>query len=966
MPCAMLNRSFSERFGAIPVWMALLFSLVSVPVRAADSPFTVNAWTTEDGLPQSSVLAIVQTHDGYLWLGTLNGLARFDGHSFTCFNVNNTSNLPSDRIVFLFEDSRHTLWVGTDNAGLCAIKNGVIQNFNTDGIGGNIVYAFEDETGGIWFMHPNGQFFCYKNGQLNLNAAIPQKLLAQVLRQFYHVVVPRRSGGYWLLENGHVQKWSNDALEKDFGAFPWPSDQVAALFSVSFDANVLSACEDSEGNLVVRVKGSGIYWFDPQGGYRRISDQDALFQGNLFSFYTDRDDNLWLGTDGGGLYRVKRNYFVSPPEFASWVVQSLAEDAAGGLWVQDNSRGVIYYLKDSLTNYTHFGAWSILVDKHQQVWAGTRGKGLFQLKAGEFKPVGGSARAGSRIYCLFQSSDGRIWVGSENGLASYDGQDWRFYTAAEGLPATDIRAIAEGAHGTIWIGTGDQGLFSLTEGTVTPIKTPFKDISCLLIGRDDVLWVGTAGHGLVRYADGRGIPFAASDGLASDDIGYLMEDDLGNLWIGSYEGLARVGEATLAAAAADKKHNKISCRIFLTRECSAGAQPAAIRAHDGTLWFPTIQGVVSVNPEDLKPDTNLPPVIIESVLVDGVPQQDNPLASVWPQAVSLTPANEQLEIHFTALNFSAPKRAQLAVRFKYRLEGRDKEFTDIGGERVAHFNKLPAGDYFFHVIACNEDGKWNEVGAGLQIIVQPPIWQQPWFIAATLLLLVGLLAGSIYLVSTAKLKRQLRALHQKEMIERERARIARDLHDQLGANLTQVALLGELAEADKEIPNEVELYARQICVTARETTRALDEIVWAVNPSNDTLEGLANYACKYAQDYFAIANLSFRSDLPPDLPATRILPEVRHNVFLAFKEAVNNVVKHAQATQARVWLRLEPEQFTLGVEDNGRGIGDLTGKQLRNGLKNMRKRLTDVQGQFEIGPSVDGGTSVRLIVPLKK
>jgi signal transduction histidine kinase len=212
----------------------------------------------------------------------------------------------------------------------------------------------------------------------------------------------------------------------------------------------------------------------------------------------------------------------------------------------------------------------------------------------------------------------------------------------------------------------------------------------------------------------------------------------------------------------------------------------------------------------------------------------------------------------------------------------------------------------------------------------------------------------------------LRALHQKELIERERARIARDLHDQLGANLTQVTLLGEMAEADKHLPDEIEQHAQQICATARETTRSLDEIVWAVNPSNDTLEGLANYACKYAQDYFALANVSFHADLPSDLPATPILPEVRHNVFLAFKEAVNNVVKHAQATKARVWLRLEPGEFILGVEDNGRGPGDVSARTLRNGLKNMNKRLADVHGQFEIAPGPNGGTVVRLTVPLKK
>jgi signal transduction histidine kinase len=179
-------------------------------------------------------------------------------------------------------------------------------------------------------------------------------------------------------------------------------------------------------------------------------------------------------------------------------------------------------------------------------------------------------------------------------------------------------------------------------------------------------------------------------------------------------------------------------------------------------------------------------------------------------------------------------------------------------------------------------------------------------------------------------------------------------------------LLGEMAAADKDLPDEVGEHARQICETARETTRALDEIVWAVNPANDTLEGLANYACKYAQDYFALAGVSFRAELPTQLPPTPILPEVRHNVFLAFKEAVNNVVKHAQATGARVGLRLEPDQFVLSVEDNGRGLGDVSEKKLRNGMKNMRKRLADVHGGFEIGPGPKGGTIVQLKVPIAR
>ena len=209
-------------------------------------------------------------------------------------------------------------------------------------------------------------------------------------------------------------------------------------------------------------------------------------------------------------------------------------------------------------------------------------------------------------------------------------------------------------------------------------------------------------------------------------------------------------------------------------------------------------------------------------------------------------------------------------------------------------------------------------------------------------------------------------LKQREELERERARIARDLHDQLGANLTQVSLLGELAEADKDLPDEVASHAQQICSTARETTHALDEIVWAINPSNDTLESLVNYACKYAQEYLELAGISHRFDVPAQLPVADIAPEVRHNVFLAFKESVNNVVKHAQATSVSIRLRLEPGTFTLHVEDNGRGLAGQPEKSGRNGMRNLRKRMADVGGSFAIGPAAGRGTLVQLTAPLAK
>jgi signal transduction histidine kinase len=300
------------------------------------------------------------------------------------------------------------------------------------------------------------------------------------------------------------------------------------------------------------------------------------------------------------------------------------------------------------------------------------------------------------------------------------------------------------------------------------------------------------------------------------------------------------------------------------------------------------------------------------------------------------------------------------VRFKYRLEGRDNAWTEAGDTRIAYYSEVPPGHYQFRVIACNEDGVWNNSGSVLEITVQPQFWQTGWFRAVVILCFWGIVVAAVRFVSTQKLQHQL-------ALEKERSRIARDLHDQLGANLTQVALLGEMAEADKGSPEEIQAHAQQISQTARETTRSLDEIVWAVNPSNDTLDGLVSYICKYAQEYLALAGLRCRADMPTQLPAIAFPPEARHNIFLAFKEAVNNVVKHAQASEVWIRLRLQPGHFTLEIEDDGRGLGnpDTITAQSRDGLRNMRKRMEDIHGEFSIGPGTKGGTLVCLTVPIK-
>ncbi len=991
--------------------LVLCVAALLLPARVeatgpGDSPFIVDVWTSEEGLPENAVISVIQSRDGYLWLGTLNGLVRFDGNQFTVFNEYNTPGLNSDRIVFLFEDSRTNLWIGTDAAGVALVQGGNVRNFDLGRPGheGRLVSACEDADGAVWLYTADARLGRYQGGKLetlNFNFA-PLAICRMIAAEksgplwigegwteqgrntaflfsfrpanFHPPALPidqnfqlgkldfilaGQQGGTWRLLNGRVEKWGATQREKDFGPYPWGN------------ATVTSACEDRAGNLIVGTLGAGVFWYEADGKYQQISTNQGLSSAFVLSACVDQQGNLWVGTDGNGLNRIKRKVFVTPDGLHSWAAQSLCEDAVGGMWVTYGAFGASYWRTNAAEDF-HVGrfqnAWTVLVDHRQQSWIGTWDEGLFQLETNQFQPVPGTEALGRRIFALFEDQKGQLWVGTQNGLARWNGEDWKIYTTPDGFV---VRAIAEDAEGNLWVGTESHGLYYFKGGKFlsyqkAPDGLPGNGISCLYLDRDGALWVGTSGHGLARFHQGKWNRYSTDDGLASNSIGYIIEDDEGFLWIGSNAGLMRIQKKSLNGFV-HGRGNFIPCRTYVetdglpTRECSLGSQPAACRTRDGRLWFPTTKGVVSVNPADIKTNPQPPLVLIESVLVDGQEQKTNRLSPAWQPSVTISPGHEQLGIRYTGLNFSAPGE----VRFKYRLEGHETAWTEAGAARAAYYPNLPPGQYRFHVIAGNEDGVWNDAGGTVEVCVQPRFWQTWWFRAAFALGLVGVVVAVVRYLSTQKLRRQLQLHEQQEALERERSRIARDLHDQLGANLTQVALLGEMAEADKHSPGEVASHAQQISQTARETTRALDEIVWAANPSNDTLEGLVNYACKYAQEYLALAGVRYRAEVPAQLPAVTIPPEVRHNVFLAFKEAVNNVVKHAQATEVWIRLRLRPDRFTLSVEDNGCGLGgpDATAATARNGLRNMRKRMEVIHGEFSISSGANGGTIVQLSVP---
>lgn len=346
-----MNRRTLPRAG---LWLCLFFLALPAGVRAAEpstSPFVVDSWDSEAGLPDNEVISVIQGRDGYLWLGTLNGLVRFDGIHFTVFNVNNTPGLDSDRIVYLFEDSRTNLWVGTEAAGFERISCGTIQNFGGQNGGAKIISAAEDSSG-VWFHTADG-LYCYHDGKMNF---YPGVISTQLLLLESRAEIPSKSGGFWRLLNGTVEKINDGRVEKNLGAFPWGNAVVQA------------ALEDDRGNLIVGTLGAGIFWSDAAGHWQNISNE--LSSPYILSLCLDREGNLWAGTDGGGLDRIKRKIFNSPAGFPPGNVQSLSPDDHGGWWIASGALGVSYWNTNGLRNY-HVGplqdAWEVLVDRRQQV-----------------------------------------------------------------------------------------------------------------------------------------------------------------------------------------------------------------------------------------------------------------------------------------------------------------------------------------------------------------------------------------------------------------------------------------------------------------------------------------------------------------------------------------------------------------------------------------------------------------------
>ncbi len=953
-------------------------------------------WTTERGLPQNTVSTILQTRDGYLWAGTYGGLVRFDGVKFTVFDTGNSPSLKSNRILSLCEDSAGGLWIGTDQGGLSRYFEGRFSTYTTqDGLPDNFVGGLaEDKDGGMWIATSKG-LARLKDGRLTTFTT--QEALAN---HRIWLVKAGRDGGMWIIFRRGLARWQAGRFEtyllpadakEDFEgpmtcgeardgslwiASPWGLTRFSGVTFTFFFRKPrptqrlrIAVMEGRTGDLALLMptKPSEI------AGERVITEPQMMRLDHIQSVLEDREGNLWIGTGGDGLHRFRLAQVAAYDAEQGLLSESctaITGDGAEGLWV---GSGIIYqFSQGKFTGYPGpKECWTVLPDRQGGLWYGNY-LGLHYAKDGRlthypFDPV----FTGAPVAAIYEDRAGQLWIGTGSDAkvgGLYRFQDGRFirYGAPEGCALTDVRNITEDRSGALWLG-GVTGMSRFRDGKFTNYTTAqglsHNYVRDIYEDADGTFWIGTYGGGLNRFKDGRFTHITTRQGLYDNIVSRILEDDHGNLWMSCNRGIYRASRRELNEVA-DGRAASVACITYTvadgmkSNETNGGFQSAGCKAPDGRFWFPTVKGVVAIDPNKL----NLlpPPVAIEQVLVGQT--------AVDPtRQVEVRPGGGDLEIHYTGLSLTAPEKAH----FKYKLEGYDNHWIEAGTRRVAYYTNTSPGRYTFRVMASNNDGIWSTQDALLQIVIIPPFWQTWWFLAGVLAAVSGMAVGGYkYRIRQLERRQAAREAYTKQLIdsqESERKRIAAELHDGLGQDLLVIKNSALLALTTTG--KESQAYEQFNEISAM-TSRALEDvrqITYNLRPYHLDQLGLRE-AIEFMLEKAAHASeIQFFAEI--DDVEGLFSKEAEMNLYRIVQESVNNIVKHSEASEAKVRLKREGRQVQLTVEDNGRGFqaNAASASELRRrgfGLIGIAERARMLGGKEFIQSAPGQGTIVIVTLTL--
>ncbi|MCP4656485.1 MAG: hypothetical protein GY856_13820 [bacterium] len=928
--------------------------------------YLYDSWQREDGLPQISVLAIAQDPRGYLWLGTQEGLVRFDGVRFTVFDRENTPQIRSGYVEALITDRDGSLWIAT-HGGLLRLADGQFTLYTTaDGLAHDHLRALHQDRAGRLWIGTAGGLSCLDRGTFTSFTTRDG-----LIHDSVWAILEDRHGEVWIGTEGGLSRLKDDSFTSYTSRQGLSHDHVLALH------------EDRRGRLRIATT-QGLHRFD-NGRFIDDSAREDLLHPAVWSFHEDHQGNLWMGTDGG-LSRLSDDVLTTytiADGLPDDRVRAILEDREGSLWIGTRHGGLGRLRKGTITSFGRPEGladdlvWTIYQDREGSVWIGTD-NGLTRIA-----PDGALSTyttrdglPGPTVRALCEDRRGNLWIGTFHGLARLRGGEFRIYTTADGLGSSSVFAIEEDREGSLWFGTFDGGLTRLKDGELRTYTTedglPDNRITALhsdpqgvlWIGtngglsryqdgvfttfnrrggpaddrarslhsdREGNLWIGTAEAGLSRFRDGEITHFSAEDGLFDNRVYRILEDGRGGLWMTSNRGIFRVSKQALEDFAAGRIPTIPSVSYsesdgLRSSECNGGSQPAGWRTRDGRLWFPTLKGVATIDGENPRINPVPPPVYIEEVLIDEQPSDPD-------RRAELGPGTRAIEFRYVALSFIAPEK----IRFRYQLEGFQDEWVDAGPRRSAYFTNLTPGEYRFRVIAANSDGVWNESGDAFDFYVRPAVYQT-WTFYVGCVLAAALLGRGIHRFRVRQLlhhNRELRRM-QKELeaknveVEAKNAEMERFTyavsHDLKSPLFTVEGFLGLLErDAARGDVERMSQDMRQIRTATANMRRLLDELLELSrigrmdNPSQEVSLGeLAREAVERVGG--RIAERGVEIVISPDLG---MVFGDRPRLLEVLQNLIDNAVKFIGAQEeprVEIGLRREDGENVYWVRDNGIGI----------------------------------------------
>jgi ligand-binding sensor domain-containing protein/signal transduction histidine kinase len=995
--------------GAAWLKLGLALSLVccgsgALAANKAIAPeFLLRTWDSEDGLPAAAIRDIARTPEGYVWIATTAGLARFDGVRFTVFTTNEAPGLGDNRISCLATDASGDLWVGSEAGTLARRRQGVFVTVPLDErISQKRIHSLaSDRKGGVWLATAGAGLVHWSQGRCDFGAltnGLPETDVSQAVTDL--------QGGVWARANGRParlgsNRWETVELPRSSGSAAGLAAArdggvcLATIFSSPRGGNggtvlslkegmavqelaphpwregsafptVSALLEDSQGGIWLGTGGSGLLRWAREGGWQSFLTEGLPHQPSVSCLSQDEAGSIWAGFGRSDQLTQVRPRLVKtlslPKPWEQSRVYAVCAAQDSSIWVGTSDAGVFRYQNG---NFDHFGAAEgltsgvvsvILEDRHTNLWVGAS-EGLFRLNGERFELI-----QRGRIITLHEDRRGALWVGTLMALLrAMPGQKTASTNEMpKGLGAA-ATALAEDNGGRLWAGTMRHGLFYLNGERFEAFQTNNQelagaDMRALAAGRDGSLWVGTLDSGLFRVREGVVSHWTKADGLPNDRCLGVIEDASGNMWFSSDNGLFGASPAHFDTYVPGKSPPMVFWHLstedgMASRLGSRAGWPCVARSGDGRLWFPNQSVVAIIDPQKLDLGRNARPALIEEVVVDGTA-----LCTGGGGPLSVPSGARRFEIHYTSASLQAPERNQ----FRYRLRGWDEDWVAAGRHRVAYYGHLPPGQYQFQVMAAGAEGGWREARPELSLVIVPRVWERPWVQIAGAVALLAAVATAVWGFTHARLERRMVLLELRQSTERERRRIAQDLHDDLGTSLTEISLLSTVARSSSASPEAVKTRLGSIADKAVDMVKALDEIVWAVNPKNDSVASLVHYLCLFVQEFLEPTGIRVRLEVPPELPQSELNAEQRHTLFLVVKEAVANSAKHAAASQVSLRVAVEDGWLELSLEDNGRGFDPAHPTPGRNGMENMRTRMARLGGQCEVQSQPGEGTRLRI------